>query len=372
MEHRPLVITEDPSLLDDLLRVAAAAGVEVAHATAPTSKTVWRAAPMVVIDAAAIRFAIASGMPRRPGVVVVSHDELAAPIWEQCVVLGVERTLVLPMDEEALVAAVADALERGPDDGPLVAFIGGRGGAGASVLAAAVAVAGLKTGKSVLLADCDQWGAGLDLLLGIEAASGVRWDDLAAPSGRVPVEALHSALPCVPGITQRRSLRMAGPAPLRGVLSVLAHNRDLEVNVSPDVLDVVLDASRRAGELAVVDLPRTPDPVSDRALQRADAVILVTPADLASCFAARRLLNRISRHNTEIAVVVRGPAPGGLGADDVAEVLGLPLVCQMRPQPNLARDLEQGRLPGSDARSPLGRAAAQVLVHLDQIVGQRR
>jgi hypothetical protein len=36
----------------------------------------------------------------------------------------------------------------------------------------------------------------------------------------------------------------------------------------------------------------------------------------------------------------------------------------MRPQPFLARDLENGRAPGADARGPLARAAASVLALL--------
>ena len=53
MTDRPLVITQDDQVLDDLLRIAAAAGVEVMHCRDPESRASWRSAPVVLIDAGA-------------------------------------------------------------------------------------------------------------------------------------------------------------------------------------------------------------------------------------------------------------------------------------------------------------------------------
>ncbi len=371
MDTRPLVITENHELLDDLLRVAAAAGVEVTHSSAPHTKLAWRSACVILLDSAKVRSAVLAGMPRRAGVLVVAPQEPSSEVWEQCVLLGVDRTLVLPAGEEALVRILSDATDHGPGDGRVIATIGARGGAGSSVLAAALAVAAMAAGSGVLLADCDPWGAGLDLLFGLESDPGVRWSDLAAPGGRLPADALHQALPSIfPGqlpthskaaAAQSGRLRSTGRPGLLGVLSILAFDRTQDMSVPPHVLDVVLDSCRRAGDLAILDLPRVPDASAELALDRADLVAIVVPADVPACYAARRVVERVLGAGVEAGIVVRGPAPGGLGADDVATALHLPLLSQMRPQPGLARALELGRPPGVDRRSPLARTARLVL-----------
>ena len=66
-------------------------------------------------------------------------------------------------------------------------------------------------------------------------------------------------------------------------------------------------------------------------------------------------------------MVVRGPSPGGIGAEDIGKVLGLPVLARMRPQPSLARDLERGRAPGTDTHGPLAKAATAVLSRLQRV-----
>ena len=61
--------------------------------------------------------------------------------------------------------------------GAAVAVVGGCGGAGASVLAAALAVTAVRHGGRALLVDCDPLGGGLDLVLGAEHVAGLRWPD---------------------------------------------------------------------------------------------------------------------------------------------------------------------------------------------------
>lgn len=370
MDARPLVITDDAELLQDLLRIAAAAGVDVDHSRAPDSRLAWRSASVILLDALLVRAAVLAGLPRRTGVIVVAAVEPDGGIWEHCVLLGVERTVLLPAAEDALVAVLADAVQHGPGGGRVIAVIGARGGAGASTFAAALAVAGLRGGRGVLLADCDPLGAGQDLLMGLEADPGLRWTDLSAPSGRVPVAALHHSLPSISGRGRSRESWHPGPVGA-GVLSVLSHDRDRvgDSGPSPETLGVVLDACRRAGELAVIDLPRAPDPVSDQAIESADLVVVVALADINSCYAARRVGDRLADVGNRIGLVVRGPSPGGLGATDLAESLDIPLIAQMRPQPHLDRDVELGRAPGMEPRSPLGRAARKALGYAGAALG---
>lgn len=68
--------------------------------------------------------------------------------------------------------------------------------------------------------------------------------------------------------------------------------------------------------------------------------------------------------NPNVGLVVRGPAPGGLRASDIADASDLPLIAAMRPEPMLAPQLERGGLR-LRRRSPLGTAARRVLALVD-------
>jgi secretion/DNA translocation related CpaE-like protein len=347
MAVKPLIITDDAPVLDDLLRVAAAAGVDVTHAREPESRALWRASPIVLLDAALVGRAVGASLPRRTGVVVVTSGPPGARLWELCVRLGVDQIVVLQDSEEELIELLSDAVLGAAGNGRCIAVVGACGGAGASVLAGSIAVAAAATPAEVLLVDCDPWGAGLDVLLGIETEPGLRWGDLAAPSGRLQVDALRRALP---GVTVGE-----------GRVAVLCHGHSLAADISPDVLNVVLDAGRRMGAATVVDLPRQPGPAADRVLEQADLIALVTPADVRGCWAADRICARIRQFGTSAGLVVRGPSPGGLGAAELADVLGLPLLARMRADPSIARDLELGLALGADRRRPLAKAARAVL-----------
>jgi hypothetical protein len=67
--------------------------------------------------------------------------------------------------------------------------------------------------------------------------------------------------------------------------------------------------------------------------------------------------------NPNIGLVVRGPSPGGLRADEVAEIAGLPLLASMKPDPRLVEQLEHGGLR-LGRRSALAAAARRVLAVL--------
>ncbi|SDO89364.1 helicase/secretion neighborhood CpaE-like protein [Nakamurella panacisegetis] len=355
MDTRPLIVTGDELMLDDLLRVAAAAGVEVAHHGEVGAGSAWRSAPIVLLDDELVSDALDARLAMRRGVVAVGRQEPDAGVLKQCLQLGVERTATLGADDAALIDLLAGTLAGGPGDGPTVAVVPACGGAGASVFASALAAMAGRAGRSVILADCDPWGSGLDVLLGIEDQPGIRWDELAAPAGRLPPDALHDALPKAP----------FG----RGRIRVLCQGRTPGHAITEAVVDAVMEAGRRSGDLTVFDLPRHPTVAADRVLEQADRVVLVTTADVRGCYAAARTADRLTALGVQPELVVRGPSPGGIGAEDIGDVLGLPVLARMRPQPSLARDLEKGKPPGADSRGPLARAARSVLAQLPTAVG---
>lgn len=352
MRHlqRGLVMVSDPELLDAILRLAAAAGCELDRAVdATAARRLWADAPVVLLDAAAAQHCAGHGLPRRGRVLVAVRGEPPPGVWQQAVAIGAEHVVSLPDAEPWLVAALSEAIEEPRARGPVVGVLGGRGGAGASVLAAAVAVTAVRDGRRALLVDCDPLGGGLDLVLGAEDLDGLRWPGVGVGGGRVPAAALHAALP-------------APQVGRGGGLAVLSCDRGAG-GPAPGAVSAVIDAGRRAGETVVCDLPRHPTDAAGAALAAADLVVLVVPADVRSCAAAARVVATLAEHGAVPRLVVRGPAPGGVDAAEVARALGLPLLATMRPEPGLARALERGEAPGR-ARGPLAAAARAVLAAL--------
>lgn len=349
MKRRGLVMCSDTELLDSILRLAAAAGCELNRTVDPAqARQHWAQAPLVLLDPASAHRCADGRLPRRAGVVVAVRGVPAPAVWQQAVAVGAEHVISLPQAEPWLIAALAEAAEGGRSGGAVVAVVGGRGGAGASVLAAAVAVTAVREGERALLVDCDPLGGGLDLVLGAEDLGGLRWPELTVGGGRVAASALHAALP---------SPVVGGRA--EGSLGVLSCDRATH-GPPPAAVGSVIDAGRRAGEIVVCDLPRHLTDAAVAVLGAADLTVLVVPADVRSAAAGARVAAVVAPHTGVVRLVVRGPAPGGIEADEVARAIGLPLLTTMRPEPGLARALERGAAPGR-ARGPLAGAAREVL-----------
>jgi len=347
--RRPVMMMVASELADEVVRLAAA-GCEPDRVTDSEGlRQRWTTAPLLLLDVQAAMASANAGLPRRDGVVIVSPVP-DPEVWRCAVAVGAEHVAVLPDAEAWLVAALADAAESPAAPGRVLAVLGGRGGAGASVFAVAVAVAVAESGRHALLIDCDALGGGLDLAVGAEETDGLRWSGLAIGGGRVPAAALHAALP-TPRIGYRAEL------------TVLSCDRD---GTGPDgaAVRAVCAAGRRAGETVVCDIPRYPCEPAAAALDTADLAVLVVPAEVRACAAAATVAALALRHGVALQLVVRGPAPGGLTPDDVSRALDLPLLAAMRPQPGLAGALDRGAVPGR-SRGPLATAARQVLAALD-------
>ncbi|RZU51572.1 secretion/DNA translocation related CpaE-like protein [Krasilnikovia cinnamomea] len=330
----PLVITGDPDLLDDLLRLAAAGGTEVeVAADPPAARPRYNAAPLVVIGADQAASCLRARLPRRPRVVIVGRVQVAEPVWEVAELLGAEHVAVLPTAEPWLVDRFAERHDTSP--GRVLAVIGGRGGAGASVLAGGLAVTAVSAGLRTLLVDADPLGGGIDLVLGWEQVDGLRWPALTGTGGRVDPPALLRALPH------------------RGDLVLLSFARDEPPAVPGEAMAATLDAARRGRDAIVADLPRHLDDAAALALQAADRALIVVPAELRATAAAARVAAAAAVHCDHLEVVVRGPAPGRLKAREVASALGLPLAGTLRPEPRLCQALERGEAPAADGRGPL-------------------
>jgi secretion/DNA translocation related CpaE-like protein len=359
-DRRGLVMVTDPDLLDTVLRLAAAAGCEVQRAfDAAQARPAWPHAPLVLLDAEASRRCGQAGLPRRPGVVVAVRGDPPAAVWRAAVEVGAEHVISLPEAEGWLVTALTEAAEGRAGPGAVLAVVGARGGAGASVFAAAAALTAVRDGARVLLVDCDPLGGGLDLVLGAEDLGGLRWPDIEVGRGRVPAAALHAALPAPP---------VDRPGPDRtGRLGVLSCARS-ERGPSPDAVSSVVASGRRAGETVICDLPRYPTDAAAAALAAADLTVLVVPADIRSAAAGGRVAQVLAEHGSEPRLVVRGPSPGGIDAAEIGRALDLPVLAMMSPEPGLTRALEHGSGP-CRPRGPLAGAARVVLGELRSVAG---
>lgn len=340
-----LAILADPHLREEIDRIAAAVGVRVVHTAGrdAVSRKTWSAAAAVLLDEAAADCCGRAGLPRRTHVSVLTSTDADAATWAAAVAVGAERVLRMPTQEQALVGELAEAAEAAREDnrcGEAVAVIGGCGGAGASLLATALA----QTAGEALLLDLDPWGGGIDLLVGGESLPGLRWPDLALEGGRLNWSAMRQALP------RHRAV---------SVLSGTRRGYELE----PGPVAAIVDAGRRGGVTVVCDLPRRLTEATHVALDSADLVVLVSRCDVRACAATATLRPVLSAINPNVGLVVRGPAPGGLRPAEVADIAGVPLLASMRAEPGLAVRLEHAGLR-LGRRSALATAARSVLAVL--------
>lgn len=342
-EHSgPLIVTEDEKLLDDLVRLCAAAGAlpEVAHGL-PARRGEWEAPPLVIVGADCARRLRGAG--RRAGVLLAGRDADDPDLWRQAVALGAERVLALPDGERWLVDRIADAVEGVGPPALTVGVIGGRGGAGASTLAGALALTAARTGRRTLLVDGDPLGGGLDVLLGGEKEKGLRWPAFAESRGRVACGALAESLP------RLHSLR------------VLSWDRDSDVVIPPPAMRAVMAAARRRGGVVVVDLPRRVDEAAAEALSQVDLGLLLVPTELRAVAAAQRVALGVQQVLGDLRVVAcETPGRHGhaLPPDEIAGLMGLPLAGEVPWEAGLSAELARGVPPGAQPRGPLARFCA--------------
>src|SRR5690606_15988047 len=211
--------------------MAAAAGVELDVArSAAQARPYWNHAPLVIVggdiagdlaaaglphrdrvlivtratadvDTARTRVALgaqaacAPPKPDRDRVLIVTRETADVDTWRTCVALGAQAVWELPEAERILVEELGEAADPPTRAGDVVCVVGGKGGAGATVLAAALAVTASRAGLRTLLIDADPLGGGIDVVLGQEEATGARWPDFVGREGRVGFAALQDALP---------------------------------------------------------------------------------------------------------------------------------------------------------------------------------
>ena len=334
-----LALTADPLLGDELLRLAAAAGVPLAVSSSPTaSLSSWTSAPVVLVGSDLLGEVLGLAPSRRPGVHVVAWSPPPDGAYRDALLLGAAGVVELPVGSEWVAEVLTDLGDAGGLPGPLIGVLGGSGGAGATTFACALGQVAARSGPS-LVVDLDARGPGCDRVLALDEVPGVRWDSLGQASGRLSARSLRDAVP-----------RLDGP----GVLAFAARPSPPE----PAAVREALSAARRGHDTVIADLPRSGDALD--VLARCDVVVVLVRPTLSGVTAAARSLDALP-DRSRAGLVVRGR---GADAARVAELVGAPVLAVMPDQRRLAESLDLGLGPVRSHRSPLARAARSVLASL--------
>ena len=338
----PLFVTDDQALLDELLRLAAGAGVTPDVARDPGSALRgWSEAPLVLLGAD-LTATIAQLCPsRRRGVHIVLAGPTPHELFREALAVGAENVTELPGSAEWVSELLTDLGDAGRTEAPLVGVVGGSGGAGATTFACALGQVASRTGTAMVV-DLDPLGPGIDRVLGLDHTPGVGWDALCTTSGRLGSRALREAVP-----------RREG-------LGALAWRASAPATLQAFAVRESLSAARRGHDLVVVDLPRSADALVDEVVARCELLLIVARPTVSGIASATKLASR-HRGRTGLKLVLRGH---GVGPDQVSTVTKVPVLATMPDQRGLAESIDLGLGPVRSRRGPLGRAAQQVLAQV--------
>ncbi|MEP9362568.1 septum site-determining protein Ssd [Nocardioides sp. CN2-186] len=338
----PLFVTRDQSLLDELLRLAAAAGITPdLAADIGAALRGWSAAPLVLVgsDVAA---ELASVSPvRRQRVHVVMWGRAPDEMFRIAVDLGAESVVGLPESEAWLTEGLTDLGDPQRSAGLVIGVVGGSGGAGATTFACALGQLAARRGRAVVI-DADPLGPGVDRVLGLEDRDGVRWDGLCQTTGRLSARSLREAVP-----------RREG-------LGALTWHAGLPGSLQAFAVREVLSAAQRGHDFVIVDLPRSPDALVDEVVARCDRLLVVAVPSVAGVASAARICAR-HRDPAAVRLVLRG---SGIDPQAVTRATRIPVLATMPDQRGLAEAIDLGVGPVRSRRGALGRAATEVLDQL--------
>lgn len=220
----------------------------------------------------------------------------------------------------------------------VIGVVGGRGGAGASTFAAALA-ARFARRTATALVDLDRCGAGIDVLLALEDSDGVRWPDLMSARGDVDGAQVLALLP------------RWGPC------AVLSADRRRPTFPGPGVIADVLHALAGVCGVVVLDLERAGVVTGESVAAACDAVVVLAPRDLRTVAGVLAMREPLVGHGALVGLVATGPSPGGLGADELSRAVDLPVLARLGVDRRTAAATERGGVPLTGA---VARAAGRV------------
>lgn len=336
-------ITGDAALRDECARAAAVAGVAFEGVgSASDDPRLWTGADLVLLGAD-----VSEVPPQRRGsTILVGGAGQRHQLWDRAAALGIDHVAELPEAAGWLVEFMGRRGAQGRS-GLVVGIVGGRGGAGASTTAVLLAGAAAHGGARVLLVDGDRLAGGLEAALGEQPMEGLRWPDLGSASGAINPDQLAASLP-----------RVGGAA----VLSWPA-GPGHAVRMPGSAVSAVMEAARGAFDLVVVDVGRGREGLEDFGWA-SDRILVVVPGSLGGALSAAQLVHELPP--VPLGMVLRGGTAEGVDAEQLAGLIGCPLVARIPHLRRAAAAAEAGRLMELARSRPLRRLAAAVLSSLPE------
>lgn len=300
------VCVSDPDLAEDCLAAATACGLS------PSRLSLVEVGPgtgLVLYDDGAFRSAGTAAAAS------LAAADRAVPVCSDLTPQrpGGRQAVALPSGTPALIREL-QSVSTADLGGRHLAVFGAHGGAGASTFACASALLAASESETVLV-EATSCGPGLDLLLGIESAQGMRLGDIRAGSGTIEAEQLWAALP------RRGSLAVAAGS---------AGGRS-SAGGGGDAALAVAHAARRGGHLVVSDggvlserealaVGGTRE-LSEPLLRAADGVVLLVRSTLAGMVQALRVLPQAAESGAPVVVALRRSRGDALGEGDFLPLL---------------------------------------------------
>ena len=273
---------------------------------------------------------------------------------------GVREVIPSPSPAEALSASFSRHLERlglqrlGVSTGSVIALVPAKGGSGATFLGTSLAAELAAQGARTLFIDLNAPFGDAALHL-VEARPEATLADLARQVGRLDATLLESVI--------------VHPADGLGLLAA-PESLDAYTAVGADAFERVLALARARFRFVLLDLGRSLDPLTVRALDRSDQALLVTQPTLPYLHSARRvldLLEGLEYPSDRVSVVLnrveRGEEPS---PEEASKMLR---VGSTVPIPNsyraVGRAINEGQpICASAPRDPVAKALAGFARHL--------
>jgi pilus assembly protein CpaE len=215
-----------------------------------------------------------------PGVTVIAignRDEIG--LYRDLLRAGVAEYIVKPLNPQLLSRALTARTERGTGSpihrklGTIVAVVGARGGVGTTTLAVNLALyLGERQSRRVALVDLDLQNGDCALALNIKPTPGLR-EALVNPA-RIDATLLERVMTPVGS----RLFVLSSEEPLRD-----------EVQFTTEAVETLVSALREQCHYVIIDVPRTPAPRYQKALDLADFRIIVGDQTLRAVRDATRL-----------------------------------------------------------------------------------
>ncbi len=273
-------------------------------------------------------------------------------LYREMIAKGVSDYLIAPVDRLFAIAAILTLYQSGAvtRTGRICAFIGAKGGVGASTLAQNVAwCMGQDRSGPVMLADLDLQFGTAALNLNLNPAAGI--SEQALDADRLDEAVLE------------RTLIQSGK-----FLHVLPASGQMHEIASPNMAAVekLLDLSRKTFPVVILDLPHLQSAWMKAVLAEADDVVIVASPDLANLRNAKCLLEifRTTRPNdappklvlNQVGIAKRV----GISPAEFAKGLGIEIATQIGFDPlAFVSAANEGRLIAEKTpQGPAGRAIA--------------